>query len=147
MKKLNIKKHFTLLELMVTMVLLVICFSIIGINVNKSLYAHKWNNNLKKIDMYFDFCKKMAFSNQADIYLNLSQVNSKIYFEIGTDATMGFFKNSKKTKDYFEDIYFLYNDKKIDKLEILFCSTGMILPKGTIEFLDKKKKFKQLKNI
>jgi hypothetical protein len=53
---------------------------------------------MKKIDMYFNFCKKMAFSNQADIYLKLSQKDFDIYCEMGTDEGMGFFENTKKTK-------------------------------------------------
>ncbi len=146
MKK-SIKRYFTLLELMITITLIVICFSVIGINLSEALYKHKYKNNIKKIDMYFDFCKKMAFSHQADIYLKLYQENQRVYCEIGTDESTGFFENTPKTKDHFDDINFLFNQKKINKLEILFSTTGEILPKGNIEFLDKKKKFKQIKTI
>jgi len=132
---------------MITITLIVMCFSFIGIKINKALYTHKYKNNIKKLDMYFDLCKKMAFSNQADVYLKLYQEKEKLVCEIGTDEKMGFFINSKKIKDHFENMYFLYNQKKINKLEILFSTTGEILPKGNLEFLDKRKKFKQIKII
>lgn len=155
MKNLNIKKHFTLLELMICIALITICFSMIGINVRKAINIHKYKSNIKKIDMYFDFCKKMAMANQADVYLNFSQVNQNIFCEMGTDENRSFFENSQKIRDNFENMYFFFDKKKINKLEILFSSTGEILPKGEIEFStndkiefsDKNNYFKQFKTI
>lgn len=147
MKKTITRRFFTLLELMVTITILAICFSVIGIKVNKALYKHKYRNNIKKIDMYFTFCKKMALSNQADIYLKLYQEKDKTCFEMGTDDFSGFFENIKKTKDVFDDMFFLFNQKKVNEMEIIFSSTGEILPKGNLEFFDKKKIFKEIKKI
>jgi Tfp pilus assembly protein FimT len=140
MKKNIIKKYFTLLELVITIALITICFSVIGINVSRSLYKHRYKNNLKKIDLYFGFCKKMAYFNQSDVHMKLSQDDKKICCEMGTDETMGFFENSKKIEDAFDHMKFLFNKKKVDKLDVLFSSTGEVLPKGDLEFLDNKDK-------
>jgi len=147
MKKTITKKYFTLLEVMVTIALLSICFSIVGIKIHEALYSHKYKNNIKTIESYFIFCRKMALSNQADIYLNFKQENEKIYCEMGTDEKVGFFKNTKKTKDIFDNMHFLFNDKKAETLEIVFSSSGEIFPKGVFKFCDKKQKFEQIKII
>ncbi|EKD26505.1 MAG: hypothetical protein ACD_79C01150G0002 [uncultured bacterium] len=97
--------------------------------------------------MYFDFCKAMSFSNQADIYLIISQKEQDVYCEIGTDEKVGFFENTNKTKDCFKNMFFLFNGKKVKDLEIIFSSTGKIVPGGEIKFFDKKNKFKQNKTI
>jgi hypothetical protein len=142
-----IKKSFTLLEIIITISLLTTCFSVIGIKINSALYSHKFKNNIKRIDDCFDFCKKMAKSNGADIYLKLFQKNMKIYIEIGTDQTMGFFEKGKKSKDQFDDMSFLFDDKNQDEMEIIFSSTGEVFPKGKFIFSDKKNKFKENKTI
>lgn len=152
MKKQQMRKdchkiYFTLLEIIVTIALVTICFSVIGINVSEALYKHNYETCVKKMERYFDFCGKMAFSNQADVYLKLSQKGQDIYYEMGTDENMGFFENMKTTKDCFRDARFLFNDKKAINLEIVFSSTGEVLPKGNITFLDKKNKIKQIKTL
>ncbi|HEU64927.1 MAG: hypothetical protein KR126chlam4_00310 [Candidatus Anoxychlamydiales bacterium] len=141
-KNSHIKKHFTLLEIMIGMVLIGIIASVIGINLNEALHKHKYENNIKKFDSYIEFCKKMAFANQADIYMNLSQDEKKTEIEIGTSSDMGFFKNIKKTHDSFNNMSFEFNGENHEKLEIIFTSNGNILTKGKIKFIDVKKKFK-----
>lgn len=143
----NIKRSFTLIELMVTLSLIIISFSFIGVKINDSLYSHRFKNNIKKIDVYFDFCKKMALSNQADIYLKISQKDHRVKFEIGTDEVNGFFKNTQKTIEFFDDLNFLFDGTKVDKVEIVFTQTQKIIPNAAIEFFDTKNKFKQIKSI
>jgi hypothetical protein len=145
--KIIIKKYFTLLELLVTTVLLVVCFSFIGIKINKALYVHRSKNNLKKIENYFDFCKKMALANQADIYLKLYQKKGTIFCEIGTDETMGLFKKVKKIKDIFKNMCFLFDKKKIDMIEVIFSTTGKTFPNGKLEFFDMRNKFDLIEEI
>ena len=70
MKKKNIK-NFTLLELVVAITLIAFSFSFVGMKINTALYSHRCKNNIKKIESYFEFCRKMAQVNQADIYLKL----------------------------------------------------------------------------
>lgn len=135
------RRHFTLLEIMIGMVLIGIIASVIGLNLNEALYKHRYENNKKKIDSYLEFCKKMAFANQADIYMQLSQDEKKIEMEIGTSADMGFFKNIKKTHDSFNNMSFEFNGEALDNLEIIFTSNGDILTKGSLKFIDIKKKF------
>ncbi|NGX48492.1 MAG: hypothetical protein K940chlam5_00077 [Candidatus Anoxychlamydiales bacterium] len=137
----NIKKPFTLLEIMVGMFLIGIIASVIGLNLNEALYKHRYENNKKKIDSYIEFCKKMAFANQADIYMQLSQDEKKIEIEIGTSSDMGFFKNIKKMHDSFNNMSFEFNGAGQDNLEIIFTSNGDILTKGELKFIDIKKKF------
>jgi len=144
MKKI-IKKNFTLLEIIITFTLVIFCFSFLGMKVNTALYSYKYKSNIKKIDNCFEFCKKMAQTNQSDIYLKLSQRNEKIFYEIGTNESIGFFKNSRKIKDKFEDIYFSFEGKKVNDIEIVFSTTGEIFPNGALEFSDKKNKFKDKK--
>lgn len=136
-----IKKHFTLLEIMITMVLLGISFSIIGLNIRKALYKHNYENNIKKFESYTEFCKKMAFSNQADVYMVLSQTENKVSLKIGTSWDMGFFKNIKKTKDSLDNMHLLFNDEKFNQLEIVFTSNGNIFPSGVFLFIDEKETF------
>ena len=81
-------KHFTLLEMMIAIVLIGIVASVTGIKVNTALHKHHYENNIKKFDSYVEFCKKMAFANQADIYLELKQDENKIEIEIGTSSDM-----------------------------------------------------------
>ena len=137
----NIKKPFTLLEIMIGMVLIGIIASVVGLNLNEALYKHRYENNKKKIDSYIEFCKKMAFANQADIYMQLSQDEKKIEMEIGTSSDMGFFKNIKKTHDSFNNMSFEFNGAGQDNLEIIFTSNGDVLTKGELKFIDIKKKF------
>ncbi|MFA6119650.1 MAG: prepilin-type N-terminal cleavage/methylation domain-containing protein [Parachlamydiales bacterium] len=146
-KKTIIKKNFTLLEIIICISLLSICFSFVGIKINDALYSYKFKSSLKKIDVYIDFCQKMARSNQADIYLKLSQKNKKVFLEIGTDDKMGFFKNNKKISDVFENLFFDFEEKKTDCLEFVFSSSGETFPKGNFIFYDKKNKFKENKAI
>ena len=142
-----IKKNFTLLELMVVFFLLTFCFSLVGINVKKALYSHGFQNNIKTIDSYFEFCKKMALSNQADIYVSLKQENENLLLEMGTDEKMGFFKNQKQTKELLKNLHFYLNDEKSKKLQIVFSSTNKIQPEGKLEFKDTKEKFSKIKNL
>ncbi|NGX34557.1 MAG: hypothetical protein K1060chlam1_00910 [Candidatus Anoxychlamydiales bacterium] len=141
-KHCHFKKHFTLLEIVISIVLIGIFASVIGINLNEALYKHSYENNIKKMDNYIEFCKKMAFSNQADIYMHLTQGEKNIEIEIGTSSDMGFFKNIKKTKDIFNNMSFEFNNEKLDNLEIIFTSNGEILTNGELKFMDIKKKFK-----
>jgi hypothetical protein len=147
MKKKTTKKYFTLLEIILTITLLSICFSFIGIKINTVLYSYKFKDNIKKIDAYFEFCKKMAETNQADIYLKLSQNDKKTYLKIGTDEKMGFFEKTKKLDDVFNDFIFAFNKKNIDNVEIIFSSNGEVFPKGKFVFSDKKNKFSEKKTI
>lgn len=138
------KKHFTLLEIMIAIVLIGIVASVTGINLSTALHKHNYENNIKKFDNYVEFCKKMAFANQADIYMTLSQDENNIEIEMGTSSDMGFFKNIKKTKDVFKSMNFKFNEKKMEKVEIVFTSNGSILTKGKINFLDIKEKIEKL---
>ncbi len=139
----HIKKYFTLLEIMIGTFLIGIFISIIGINLNKALHKHRFQSNINKFDNYVDFCKKMAFSNGADIYMHLFQKEHGIAIEIGTSPDMGFFKNIKKTKDIFDNMFFEFNGSPIDKLEIVFTSNGNSLTSGILTFKDIKKKIKK----
>jgi hypothetical protein len=142
-----ITKNFTLLEIVITIVLITTCLSFIGIKITDALYVQKYKNNLKKIDYYFAFSKKMAQTNQADIYLKIYQENMKTHLEIGTDEKMGFFLNSKKITDVLDDLVFTFNEKKIDNIEIVFSSSGNVFPKGKFVFLDRKNKFEEKRDV
>lgn len=137
-------KHFTLLEIMITIFLIGIVASAVSINLNKALHKHHYENNIKKFDSYVEFSKKMAFSNQADIYMHLTQTETKIGIEIGTSSDMGFFKNIKKTQDSFNNMNFKFNGEKLEKLEIVFTSNGNILTQGKFEFMDVKEKIEKI---
>ena len=143
----TIKKNFTLLELMVVFCLLTFCFSLVGINIKKALYSHGFQNNIKTIDSYFEFCKKMALSNQADIYVSLKQKDASLLLEMGTDEKMGFFQNQKQTKEILKNLHFYLNDEKCENLQIVFSSTNKIEPEGKLEFKDTKEKFFKIKNL
>lgn len=142
MTKKLIKKSFTLLEIIITITILSFCFSFFGIKINALLYSHRYSNNLKKIESYIAFCKKVSETNQADISLKLFQKNKRIFLEIGTDEKVGIFENSKKISDIFDDITFTFNEKNIDNIEIIFSSNGEYYPKGKFVFFDKKAKWK-----
>lgn len=135
------RRYFTLLEIVIAILLVSIFATLIGVNLNEALYKHSYENDIKKMDNYIEFSKKMAFSNQADIYMHLKQAEKKIEIEIGTSSDMGFFKNIKKTKDTFNNMRFEFNEESLDNLEIIFTSNGEILTKGELKFIDIKKKF------
>jgi len=145
MKTKIIKKYFTLLEIVISIAILSLCFSLIGMKTQKAIYKHRYENNIKKLNHYAQFCKKMALSNQADVYLNLKEQNESIKLEIGTSETEGFFKNMKKTKDTLNDINFLVNKETVSSLEIVFTSNGCVMPEVQIELIDKNRKFKPYK--
>ena len=145
MKLKIIKKYFTLLEIVISIAILSLCFSLIGMKTQKAIYKHRYENNIKQFNHYTQFCKKMALSNQADVYLNLKEQNENIEIEMGTSETEGFFKNMKKTKDILKDINFLVNEEMINSLEIVFTSNGCVIPKIKIALRDKNRKFKPYK--
>ena len=134
-----IKRKFTLIELIIVLAIIGMSCSLIGIKINKVIYSHNVKNDLKKIEYYFQFCKKIALFNQMDVYLVLEQKKDSTLLKIGTDENLGFFKNSKPLKYDFKNINFSFNNKKMKKIEVLFCATGSILPEGSFKFFDIKK--------
>ncbi len=132
---------------MISIALIVMISSIASIKVNQALYKHSFEANIKKISTYFELCSKLAFANQADIYLILSQREEKVFLEIRTDNKTGLFKDQKTIKDIFKNFQFFFNEKKEKDLEIIFSSTNQVMPKGHFVFKDKKQKFIRRKSI
>ncbi|MBN2480064.1 MAG: type II secretion system protein [Parachlamydiales bacterium] len=140
MKNITIKRNFTLLEIVLTIVIISLFSSLIFLKMNTALEGHKIKSDIKKIDSYFVMCKKMAYTHQADIYLTAINEKKGMTLEIGTDENMGLFENQKKIKELLKNINFKFNNKIVDKVEIIFSSTGSILPKPNFQFFDKNSK-------
>ncbi len=132
------KKAFTLIELMVSIALILLVTSIIGINVNKALKNHKFISKIKKIESYIEYVKKMALIHQTDVYFILNQDLKGSYLKIGTDEVNGFFKNQKVKEEIFENVFFSFNNER--NVIIIFSSTGNVFPKGEFIFSDNKDK-------
>jgi len=55
----NIKRSFSLIEVIITIVIISMISTIVSISINKSLKYYRFKTNIKKIESYFEFAKKM----------------------------------------------------------------------------------------
>jgi len=141
----NIKRSFSLIEVIITIVIISMISTIVSISINKSLKYYRFKTNIKKIESYFEFAKKISYMQQTDVFFYLENKDKDILLTIGTSKDGGFFKNQKSIKDRIKNAHFLLKNQKSNSVEITFSSSGAIFPKEEIKICDKNSQERTIK--
>jgi len=113
-------------------------------NASKAISSYRFKTNIEKIKTYILLSRDVAQANQSDFFLSIIQKKNGTRFLLGSDEKQGIFKGEKKKEYFLKDIYFLFDNKKVKNIEILFSSTGFIFPDKDLEFYNSKKKSKKI---
>ncbi len=128
------KNCFTLIELFIALSIIGIVATIIGVKLASSLSIYRFEKSIERINDMMKVTKELAISNQADMVLFFYQEKNGLHCYRGSDEKQGLFRGQKREEKFFEDVYFMYNDEIIEKKEIIFSSTGQIIPNGEFIF-------------
>ncbi len=144
MKTIVLSRKFTLIELFISLAIIGVVSTFLIFKTNEILTKHAFETNIKKVNNYIEYCKKIAITHQADIYFSLYQKKNGIQCEIGTDENQGIFKNQKKQEDFLKNILFTFNGKNYPEIILGCSSTGKTFPSGKLKISSKKGNFSKI---
>lgn len=87
---------------------------------------YRFYQNEQKINSLFSYAKKMSFIQKSDVFITFEQKKGDLFVEVDSE------------KKSLKNLKLLFNNKHIQKLEILISSSGAILPEGKLAITDDK---------
>ncbi|MBN1915122.1 MAG: hypothetical protein JW769_04465 [Parachlamydiales bacterium] len=121
MKTKTIKRPFTLLEILVTCVLLLSMGSLLAIGSFRLWKAHCFYYAEKKMKSDIEYCRAMSFLCQCDYFLDLEQDAQGMRYTLYTDS------KEKKTR-CFSGIYYRIEEDHPASYQFFLTAKGSIFP-------------------
>lgn len=132
LKKKRSKRLFTLLEVMVAMVLLVIASGTVGWKMYGAIQKKKFQSELDRVRSRLSSCQRLAVAMQADWRGSFKKKGQEWIFEVSCEEGA-----VKKLLPLVLHSSILLDGKKIDELVIDFFASGQVLPTGVLSFSQK----------
>jgi len=124
------RRAFTLLEVMVAIVILVIASGVVGLRVHKAVEKKKFQSELDRLRVRFTISQRLATAMQADWKGTLKREEKGWVFETACEEVEG----KRLSPLHLEGIEIQFNGKKVRELTIDFFSSGHTSPEGTFQF-------------
>lgn len=131
------KSFFTIIELMICLVIIALTSALFAPKIYKAVERAHYESSYKKIKSHIDLCQKIASLQQTDIYFTLSQDEKELFYSMSLEGG-GFFRENKPRSGKYKGIFFLFNGKRRPSIELIFSSSGEVIPKGQIKFFYNK---------
>ena len=140
------RRFFTLIELMICIVLLMITSGFFGLQIHDMIKTIQVKKAIKTIESHLELCKKASLLQQCDMIFSLVQEDDMLKCQMGYDGGHGLYRGTEPLKKNFRAIEFKFPGKD-KKVEFCFSSTGTVHPKGNLELIGCKGKIKRITTI
>lgn len=127
--------YFTLLEIMIAIVLLAIAGSVIAIRTSHALEEKQFQTAVDRLYLELEACHHSALNMQADWGVILEKKNDSFSFYCTSPETNRSFSRLWKAPCQLQ-----WNHQPIEKISILFASSGKIMPGGILEIIGTRKR-------
>lgn len=143
LKKIVEKRFFTLLEIIVTIVIISIASTAVGVKITHLVSKHRFESSCRRFIGKIAFAKQMALTNQSDVFLTISQENENVVLMI--DFASGHLEKPfvKETLPRLSvELQESKNDSKKISFSINCFSSGYLFPKGNVRLFTRDGKEK-----
>jgi prepilin-type N-terminal cleavage/methylation domain-containing protein len=125
------RRAFTILEVMVAIVILVMASGVVGLRMHKAIEKKKFQSELERLRIRFTVSQRLASSMQADWKGTLKREGKGWIFETVCEEV-----NGKELKPlHLDGIEIFFNGKKVKELSVDFYSSGHTSPEGLFLFV------------
>ncbi len=131
-----IKKNFSLLEIIITIVIISIASTAVGIKIHKLIEKHRFESSCKRISAKISFAKQLSLTNQCDVFLAFAENADGLL--VNLNFTPMERPSLKESVSHIHARLNLENSTKSDFV-INFFSSGYISPQGKITLYDSKR--------
>jgi hypothetical protein len=140
LKRMNRRRPFTLLEVMVALTLLLIVGGIVGIKMHEAIGLKRFQSDLDRLRSRLFVCQKLSVATQADWEAVLKEEGGQWFFEA---RCVDGLKTKRLAPLKLHSLHTTFNGKPIRGIEIDFYSSGQILPEGVLQFCRDPKNLKK----
>jgi prepilin-type N-terminal cleavage/methylation domain-containing protein len=125
-----LRRLFTLLEMMITIVLLALAASIIGIRLGKALEEKHFQTAIDRLDSELESCRRLALNMQADWNAVLEKKNDLfLFYRTCPEAA------KTSVVQWKAPCRLRWNNEPAEKISFLFSATGKMEPAGLMEIV------------
>jgi prepilin-type N-terminal cleavage/methylation domain-containing protein len=124
------RRPFTLIEVMVAIVILVIASSVVGLRMHKAIEKKKFQSELERLRIRFTVSQRLATAMQADWKGTLKHEGKGWIFETVCDEVSG----KRLTPLHLEALKIFFNGKTVKELTVDFFASGHTFPEGVFLF-------------
>jgi prepilin-type N-terminal cleavage/methylation domain-containing protein len=143
LKKTVGKRFFTLLEIIVTIVIISIASTAVGVKITHLVSKHRFESSCRRVIGKIAFAKQMALTNQCDVFLTVSQDKENVVLMIdfaSNHLEKPFIK--EMLPRLFAELRESKNDFKKNSFIINCFSSGYLSPKGNVRLFTRDGKEK-----
>jgi prepilin-type N-terminal cleavage/methylation domain-containing protein len=124
------RRAFTLIEVMVAIVILVIASGIVGLRMHKAIEKKKFQSELERLRIRFTVSQRLATAMQADWKGTLKREGKGWIFETACEEVSG----KRLALLHLEPFEIFFNGKRVRELTIDFFCSGYTFPEGIFVF-------------
>ena len=124
------RRPFTLIQVMVAIVILVIASGVVGLRMHKAIEKKKFQSELERLRIRFTVSQRLASAMQADWKGTLKREGKGWIFETACEEVNG----RRLTPLHLEALEIFFNGKKVKEIDLDFFASGHTFPEGIFVF-------------